>query len=383
VVVFGPSNFPFAFNAVAGGDFAAAVAAGNPVLAKANPGHPGTSKLFAQCAAQALRASGLPLGTVQLLYDLAPELGLELVGHPLIAAVAFTGSKRAGLTLKAAADRAGKPIYLELSSINPLIVLPGALGERSSAIARELADSCALGAGQFCTKPGLTLLCAGERAERFFEELTVAFAETTPGTLLGPKAPEAIAHAVGELTRHGATIATGGHPLSGSRAAFESTLLRVSARSFLENPGALQTEAFGTVHLVVFAEDAAELLAVARTLEGGLTASIYTDSAGSDDELYAGVEPVLRTKVGRLLNDKMPTGVAVTPAMNHGGPFPATGHPGFTAVGIPASLLRFAALHCYDGVRPERLPEELRDENPTGKMWRLIDGAWSQQNVER
>ena len=123
------------------------------------------------------------------------------------------------------------------------------------------------------------------------------------------------------------------------------------------------------------------MVAIAGSLEGNLTGSIYSDTAGGDDELYARVEPVLRQKVGRLLNDKMPTGVAVSPAMNHGGPFPATGHPGFTAVGIPASLLRFAALHCYDNVRPHRLPAELANRNPTGRMWRLIDGEWTQRDV--
>jgi NADP-dependent aldehyde dehydrogenase len=120
---------------------------------------------------------------------------------------------------------------------------------------------------------------------------------------------------------------------------------------------------------------------IAAQLEGSLTGSIYSHSQGADDDAYEQIEPVLRRKVGRLLNDKMPTGVAIVPAMNHGGPFPATGHPGFTAVGIPASLLRFAALHCYDNVRYHRLPPELQDKNPNGRMWRFIDGDWTQRDV--
>ena len=149
----------------------------------------------------------------------------------------------------------------------------------------------------------------------------------------------------------------------------------------MRNPHALQTEAFGTVNLMVFARDISQMVEIADHLEGNLTGCIYSDTQGGDDEIYALIEPVLRQKVGRLLNDKMPTGVAVVPAMNHGGPYPATGHPGFTAVGIPASMLRFAALHCYDNVRSRRLPSELRDNNPTGEMWRWVDGVWTQRDL--
>ena len=158
-------------------------------------------------------------------------------------------------------------------------------------------------------------------------------------------------------------------------------MLEVSAKTFLAKPHELQTEAFGTVNTVVVADDVAQMVAVAEALEGNLTGCVYSDTTGKDDADYTRLTAVLRGKVGRLLNDKMPTGVAVSPAMNHGGPYPATGHPGFTAVGIPASLLRFAALRCYDNVRPHRLPAELHDQNPTGKMWRLVDGDWSQRDV--
>jgi NADP-dependent aldehyde dehydrogenase len=381
VVVFGPNNFPYAFNSVAGGDFVAAIAAGNPVIGKANTGHPGTSRLLAALAADAARAAGLPAGMVQLIYRTPPDVGFQLVSHPSVGATGFTGSKAAGLKLKQAADAAGKPIYLEMSSTNPVFVLPGALAERSAAVAKELFDSCAMGAGQFCTRPGLAVIPGGAHGEAFITELARLFAAGTPGTLLGPSGATAIAAALDELVGSGARVVAGGHSVAGERAAFEPTLLRVPAATFVANPHALQTEAFGTVNTVVVADDVAGMAAVAAALEGNLTGCVYSDSTGKDDAAYAQLEPVLRGKVGRLLNDKMPTGVAVSPAMNHGGPYPATGHPGFTAVGIPASLLRFAALRCYDAVRPHRLPPELANQNPTRTMWRLIDGAWSQQDV--
>ncbi len=381
VVVFGPNNFPFAFNSIAGGDFVAAVAAGNPVIGKANTGHPGTSRLLAECAHDAASAAGLPPGMVQLLYRTPPEVGFALVSHASVGATGFTGSRSAGLRLKKAADEAGKPIYLEMAAVNPVFVLPGALAERSSTIAKELFDSCSLGAGQFCTKPGLTVVVGDQHGEAFLAEVSALFEKATPGTLLGAQGPASIEQGIAALVAHGAKIVAGGRALEGSRYAFASTLLRVSGGAFLASPQGLQTEAFGAVNLVVLAEDADQLEAIARSLEGSLTGTVYSDTGGADDALYAHFAPVLRERVGRLLNDKMPTGVAVTPAMNHGGPYPATGHPGFTAVGIPASLLRFAALHCYDNVRPHRLPSELQDRNPTGTMWRLVDGEWTRQDV--
>ena len=158
-------------------------------------------------------------------------------------------------------------------------------------------------------------------------------------------------------------------------------LLRVSGADFLAKPAELQAEAFGNATLFVVAANIAELGDIVRAFEGNLTASVYSDRGGADDDIYAAVEPDLRVRVGRLINDKMPTGVAVSPAMNHGGPFPANGHPGFTAVGIPASLRRFSLLECYDNVRQERLPGALRDKHPGGNLWRQVDGAWSQADV--
>ncbi len=381
VAVFSPNNFPLAFNSIGGGDFAAAIAAGNPVLAKANPGHPGTTKIFAEAAFEALQTTELPHATVQLLYHFQPEDGLKLVSHPLLGATAFTGSRAAGLRLKEAADRAGKLIYLEMSSINPVFILPGAVKERLDEIAMELFQSCTLGSGQFCTNPGLVILLHDESGEALLQEVSRLFQSVPAGILLNAQVLEDIDGAIECLQKHGAEIVTGGKKMNTTGYCFANTLLRVSGEDFKKNPRALQTEAFGPVSLFVFAEDENQIVEIADLLEGSLTGTLYSHSKHEDNSLYQRIEPVLRPKVGRLLNDKMPTGVAVTPAMHHGGPYPATGHPGFTAVGIPSSLLRFAALQCYDNVRQVRLPVELHDKNPTGKMWRIIDGEWTQRDI--
>ena len=381
VIVFGPNNFPFAFNSAAGGDFAAAIAAGNPVIAKANTGHPGTTRIFAEAALRALEGSQLPEQMVQMLYRVPPDLGLQLVSHTNVGATGFTGSRISGLRLKAAADQAGKPIYLEMSSINPVFILPGAVEERLKAIAQEYFDSCALGAGQFCTKPGLVVLLDQPLARELVSVTSDLFRSGTPGVLLSERGPGEIKQAIDRYMVNGAELVTGGKQGTASYFCHANTLLSVSGRKFLENPDVFQTEAFGTVGLFVLAEDLGELGTIAASLEGSLTGTFYTHTAGEDDAIYEEIAPIVRTKVGRLLNDKMPTGVAVVPSMNHGGPFPATGHPGFTAVGLPASLRRFGALHCFDSVSNSRLPSEIQDKNPTGEMWRYIDLRWTAEDI--
>ena len=379
VLIFGPNNFPFAYNGIAGGDFASAIAAGNPVIAKAHPCHPNTSRLLAEEAIAAVREIGLPPATVQMLYNLAPDDGLRFVADPRLGAVGFTGSRVAGMKLKTAADAVGKPVYLEMSSLNPVVILPGALAERGVKIVEEFTGSCLMANGQFCTSPGLTILFASNETEKFIAGVKAKLESSTPGTLLSSGVARNLAASVKTLQSAGAELVTGGLALAGNK--FSNTLLRVSGAQFLAAPEKLQTEAFGNASLVVVARDAAEVENILTHLEGNLTGGIYSDTNGSDEALYEKFAPLLRSRVGRLLNDKMPTGVAVSPAMNHGGPFPATGHPGFTAVGIPGSLRRFAALHCYDNVRPARLPAALKNANPNGRMWRLIDGNWSQGDV--
>jgi alpha-ketoglutaric semialdehyde dehydrogenase len=376
VVVFGPNNFPFAFNGISGGDFAAAIAAGNPVIAKGHPLHPNTTRLLAEQAHKARIATGLPGASVQLIYNISNENGLKLVSDPRIGAVGFTGSRTAGMHLRSAAEQAGKPIYLEMSSINPVIFLPGALTENGEPLARELVDSCLAGAGQFCTSPNLILLWQNGDAERLIANIAKAFNERPAQPLLSSAGRQRLDAGVSELTDASACLIAGGHAVEGTAYRYANTLLRATGAQFLSHPHQLQREIFGNATMAVTVADIGELISILKMLEGNLTGTIYSAKSGVDDVLYNQVEPILRQKVGRLLNDKMPTGVAVSPAMNHGGPFPATSHPGFTSVGIPAALTRFAVLQCYDGVRDDRLPVVLRNESRNPLTWRSIDGAW-------
>ena len=218
-----------------------------------------------------------------------------------------------------------------------------------------------MGTGQFCTNPGLVVLPPGEHAEAFIESVAQGFRDAAVGTMLSGGVQRNLEAGLKTLVDAGAETVAGGESGAGNGFCHPNTLLRVSGSKFLADPETLQTEAFGNASLIVTADSTEQTVQIAESLEGNLTGCIYSHTGGADDGLYDQIAPALRQRVGRLLNDKMPTGVAVSAAMNHGGPFPATGHPGFTAVGMPASIRRFTMLQCYDNVRPHRLPAMLRD----------------------
>ncbi|WP_266170236.1 aldehyde dehydrogenase (NADP(+)) [Dyella subtropica] len=380
VLVFGPNNFPFAFNAIAGSDFASAIAARNPVIAKAHPSHPGTCERLATLAVTALRKSGLPAAAVQMLYQFDRRIGTQLAGDARLGAIGFTGSRTAGLALKSAADAVGVPAYVELSSVNPVFLLPGALAERGAALAQEFFTSCTMGSGQFCTNPGVVIVPRGEAGDAFVAATTAHFAAAAPNVLFSRAVLDSLQQGVATLRAAGAELLAGGNG-AGPGYRHAPSLLSVTAEQFLHDPHALQTEAFGPVSLLVRSDGAAQMVQVAAAFEGNLTGTLYSAADGSDDQAWAQIAQVLRPRVGRLISNRMPTGVAVSPAMNHGGPFPSTGHAGFTAVGMPSAIRRFTALHCYDNVPDHQLPAELRDHNPGG-VARCIDGCWCIDDID-
>ncbi len=378
VVVIGPNNFPFAFNGVGGGDFAAAVATGHPVIAKANPGHPGTTRMLAEIARLALRDADLPSATVQLVYAIEHDDGYRLVADRRVAATAFTGSRSAGLRLKAAADAAGRPIYLEMSSLNPVVLLPGALRERMAQIASDLSESMLAASGQFCTSPGLLFVQASV-TDQFIRELGNRLAAAPIEPLLGDRVRDELIAVVDYLERNGARVvyrSRAPKPMTG----YPTTLLMLDGSEFEGTPTTFQREAFGNAAVIVRYNSIEQLGSCLSKLEGNLTGSIYV-SGRSDEDDYARISPILRECVGRLLNNRMPTGVRVVPAMNHGGPYPATGHPGFSAVGIPVSFRRFAMLQCFDNVDDHRLPPELQAANPLG-VDRTVAGRVTQNPIQ-
>ena len=245
-------------------------------------------------------------------------------------------------------------------------------------------DSSLQGVGQFCTNPGLLLTLASEHLDLFLARTIARFARHDPGPMLTAQLPNQLDAAVAKLTDAGAVLLARSPEPTKPGFRPRAALLRIEASRFLSHPDFFQHEMFGPASLVVVAADEAELRRIYQALHASLTGSLFSANDGSDDSLVEQLTASLAPRIGRLLNDKMPTGVTVSPAMMHGGPFPAGGHPGFTAVGMPASLRRFAALRCYDHVRPHRLPRTLADRNPLpGLLWRCIDGTWSTADAEK
>jgi alpha-ketoglutaric semialdehyde dehydrogenase len=364
VAVFGASNFPLAFSA-AGGDVASALAAGCPVVVKAHPSHPGTSELAASAVSQAVRECGLPSGTYSHLSGPYNDLGRALVTHPAIKAVGFTGSRAGGLALMNLAAKRAEPIpvYAEMSSINPVIILPGALRARAEAIAAGFINSLTLGAGQFCTNPGLVLAIEGADLDRFVSAAGTALSSTGPGQMLSQSISANYRRGVERLSEHPA-VAPIAQGLAGKECQARSALFRVAARDFLAN-AAMGEEVFGPSSLAVVCADMQELCAVIQGLQGQLTATLHLEAA--DHEAARRLLPALEAKVGRILVNGWPTGVEVSDAMVHGGPFPATSDSRTTSVGTLA-IERFLRPVCYQDMPQELLPPELQDaRQPEGR----------------
>jgi NADP-dependent aldehyde dehydrogenase len=378
VVVFPPANFPFAYGAVTGGDFAAAIAAGNPVIAKAHEGHPSVSRLAAEEALAALKETGLPTATVQLLHGLDPTDGLRLVADPRVGATGFTGSQRAGEQLFRAASAAGRVIWVEMGSVNPVVLLPGSLAERGTSIADELTASVTGSAGQFCTKPGVVFLVGDSAGRAFTTAVAGRFAAIGPQVLLGAAGCDRLVASIGGLEAAGARRLAGTVVASGP-ASHVPVLLEVAGREFLARPEAFLVEAFGNATLLVVCDSLEELTQAVECVHGSLGASLYAAKDGRDDGAFAAVAPLLVERAGRVIENRMPTGLGVVPSMQHGGPWPSAGPPFFSAVGFPWTILRFARRVCYDAWSQTRLPEIVRDAPPSGSPWRYIDHAWTRE----
>ncbi|HEX3673954.1 MAG TPA: aldehyde dehydrogenase (NADP(+)) [Rhizomicrobium sp.] len=372
VTVFGASNFPLAFSA-AGGDMASALAAGCPVIVKAHPSHPGTSELVAGAISSAARACDLPEGTYSHLAGPANELGAALVADPRIKAVGFTGSRAGGLALvKIAAARPEPiPVYAEMSSINPIVLLPGALKARTEAIATGFVNSLTLGAGQFCTNPGLVLALGGPELDRFLSLAGEALAKTAPAQMLSANICANYRRRVDHLASRSVSLVARGLEAGGGSVG-SGALFVTDAREFLADRK-LGEEVFGPASLAVRCRDMAQLAAVLEHLEGQLTATLHL--ADDDATIAARLIPILERKAGRILANGWPTGVEVSPAMVHGGPFPATSDSRGTSVGTLA-IERFLRPVCYQDLPDSLLPPDLQSGNPLG-LRRMVDGGYT------
>jgi alpha-ketoglutaric semialdehyde dehydrogenase len=374
VAVFGASNFPLAFS-VAGGDTAAALAAGCPVVVKAHPGHLGTSEMVGRVIQAAVKACALPEGVFALMIGQGDEIGQMLVRHPAIQAVGFTGSRQGGLALCRVANTRPQPIpvYAEMSSVNPVFMLPAALARSPVELAQAFVDSLTLGAGQFCTNPGLVIGISGPDLERFKAAAAAALAAKDAEVMLTQGIHAAYCSGVRrlaevpcvqELARGKGKDASAGQGFKAQAALFSAEVRRL-----LDRPE-LGQELFGPAGLVVDCRDVAEMRAIAEHLEGQLTATLHLDPADHEDARR--LLPALERKVGRIVVNGFPTGVELSYAMVHGGPFPSTSDGRTTSVGALA-IERFLRPVCYQDMPSNLLPVALKDGNPS-RVPRLIEG---------
>jgi NADP-dependent aldehyde dehydrogenase len=363
VAVFGASNFPLAFS-VAGGDTASALAAGAPVVVKAHPAHPGTSELVGRAIRAAVDRCAFPEGVFSLLGGPGNELGLALVAHPGIQAVGFTGSRRGGLALMQAAARRPVPIpvYAEMSSANPVFLLPGALAARAERIAGEFVTSLTGSAGQLCTNPGLVIALEGPDFDRFVEFASQGVSATASATMLTENIAQAYERGVSGLLRHPGVDSLARGEAGDGAAPCRVNLALTTAETFLSEPAVLGAEVFGSSALVVRCSSVEQMQAIVGALEGQLTATLHMEP-GADDAIAAALLPALELKAGRILANGFPTGVEVCDAMVHGGPFPATSDARTTSVGTLA-IYRFLRPVCYQDIPDALLPAPLQDANP-------------------
>lgn len=375
VAVFTPNNFPFAFG-VPGGDTASALAAGCPVIVKGHPSHPATNELMAGAIKRAVEKTGLPPGTFSLIQGSSIEVGQYLVKHPALRAVAFTGSLRGGRAIfDTAAQRPHPiPVYAEMGSINPVVLLPDAIRQDGDTLAENLVNSVTLGSGQFCTNPGLIFVVDSNDSQTFIATVSDKMQGKQAGTLLNFGVQQHLqVNVAATSSKESVQVRTGGAVVEDERICYANTVLQTSAQEFIADAD-LQREHFGPVTLFVVCQSLDEMLAAIETLEGNLTATIHA----TDSELYmaATLFDVLREKAGRLLLNGFPTGVEVVYAMQHGGPYPATTVTGTTSVGMTA-IGRFLRPVAFQNMPDALLPDALKNANRL-HIWRIVDGKYTQ-----
>ncbi|MFI8982743.1 aldehyde dehydrogenase (NADP(+)) [Ectopseudomonas khazarica] len=370
VAVFGASNFPLAFS-TAGGDTASALAAGCPVVFKAHSGHMATAECVADALIRAAEKTGMPKGVFNMIFG--GGVGEILVKHPAIQAVGFTGSLKGGRALcdMAAARPQPIPVFAEMSSVNPVIVLPGALKARGATVAKELAGSVVLGCGQFCTNPGLVIGIRSAEFSEFVAGLADAIGAQPAQTMLNAGTLRSYANGVAQLSGHARVSRLAGNEQAGNQA--QPQLFKADVSMLLEGDHLLQEEVFGPTTIVVEVADSAELTRALQSMHGQLTATLIAER--DDLDAFRDLLPLLEVKAGRVLLNGYPTGVEVCDAMVHGGPYPATSDARGTSVGTLA-IHRFLRPVCYQNYPDDVLPEALQNANPLG-IQRLVDGVHS------
>lgn len=378
VVVFGASNFPFAYSA-AGGDTASALAAGCPVIVKAHPSHPGTDELVSQAIISAAKQTNMPDGIYSMVHC-SNENAINLVTNPAIKAVGFTGSRNGGMALFNAVVNRPEPIpvYAEMSAVNPVIILPGAAAANAAAIANGLAGSVTLGVGQFCTNPGLVFMVDDPNTQSFLQTLSATIEKAAPATMLSKGICINYGKGIERLKTNSAVAVLSNAVTAADENKTEAVpyVFTVQQKDFIAD-ASLSQEVFGPATTVVLCKSVDEIEAALKIIEGQLTATLHSTEA--DAAVTARIVDLMKEKAGRLIFGGFPTGVEVADAMVHGGPFPATTDGRTTSVGT-AAIQRFVRPVSYQNFPQHLLPDALKDNNPL-HILRQVNGVFTKDVV--
>ncbi len=379
VVIFGPACNPFSLNSCGGNDFACAIAAGNSVIAKSNPVYPLTSLKLAKLIHAVASSKGFPGAFFQFFFHTTADLGYRLASHPMLGALAFTGSRKAGMSLKESADHSVYQAFISMTGMNPVIVLPGAASGQKAEIARKLTDAVLMNEGQTCTRPGLIFIVENKESSSLIRSIVDEFNAASCKPLLSDLVAHNADAQVSAFIRLGARKLTRKEFYQPNPFVYPYTVLHLDLKTWLKQAVQFQEEVFGPVTMIVTLENDSQFAEALKPLDACSNLSIFAGSSESDDNILKAVLAFLRRKSARILLDRLPTQHSASPALVTGGRFPASNHPESTFGGMPAAIARFTRMQCHDGFKQTHLPVDLRNDHSTPGMLKLVDGRYITQ----
>mgnify|MGYP001197304264 FL=1 len=379
VVIFGPACNPFSLNSCGGSDFACAIAAGNSVIAKSNPVYPLTSLKLARLIHEAATEKAFPGAFFQFFFHTTADLGYRLASHPMLGALAFTGSRKAGMSLKESADHSGNQAFISMTGMNPVVVLPGAVAGQKTEIARKLTDAVLQNEGQTCTRPGLVFIVENKESSSLIRSIVDEFNATSCRPLLSDLVAHSADTQVSAFIRLGARKLTRKEFYQPNPFVYPYTALHLDLKTWLKQSAQFQEEVFGPVIMFITLENDSQFSEALKPLDACSNLSVFAGTSESDGNILKTVGPLLRRKSARLLFDRLPTQRATSQAVVAGGGFPASNHPECTFSGMPAAITRFTRIQCHDGFTQTHLPDDLRSDNTAPGVLKLVDGKYISQ----
>jgi len=379
VVIFGPACNPFSLNSCGGNDFACAIAAGNSVIAKSNPVYPLTSLKLARLIHETAREKNFPVSFFQFFFHTTADLGYRLASHPMLGALAFTGSRKAGMSLKESADHSGNQSFISMTGMNPVVILPGAIAGQKAEIARKLTDAVLLNEGQTCARPSPVFIVENKESSGLIRSIVDEFNAGTCRPLLSDLVAHAADSQVSSFIRLGARKLTRKEFYQPNPFVYPYTVLHLDLKTWLKQAAQFQEEVFGPVIMFVTLENDLQFSEAIKPLYACCNLSVFAGISESDDHILKTIGPLLRRKAARLLFDRLPAQQVASQALVTGGGFPVSNHPECTFSGMPAAIARFTRIQCHDGFTQAHLPEDLRNDNAAAGILKLVDGRYIPQ----